>query len=389
MTHAMQLFQPFQQPLQFGVEVVVATDAEIFAYAATVGGDGLVVGDAVELEQFSQAVEVPIGEANGLLVGQPLIDIIVIGVAALGGAFSSDEDELHVITIGYSGTKVFARLDSGAAGAARHAPEVYDEKTTGELGVEIPDKFSLGHVRQARKEFSLRQSAVAELLGLLADVGVLQGIEIKREQPIEQISGIAPSVKLLSHFLIDAHLCCQVFPVRTHELAQGSKVVGEFALVPVFPDGLGILDAVLQKEETAAGEEQRIVVVDAAHGGVSLVVKILLPFSAVEYLGVLRVTGGRFFCYIARVDVTKEPSPCYTAIMVSNTVIIVFFFIFALYDFLNPSAKVQRIIEIHSTKPHLLCYFCLMYFFSPLTKLLSTDHSLGIQKLFSTSAIAT
>ncbi len=45
-------------------------------------------------------------------------------------------------------------------------------------------------------------------------------------------------------------------------------------------------------------------------------------------------------------------------------------------------AKVQRIID-------LLCYFCLMYFFSPLTKLLSTDHSLGIQKLFSTSAIAT
>ena len=135
------------------------------------------------------------------------------------------------------------------------------------------------------------------------DIGILQCIEVEREQPIEQIAAIAPCVKLLSHFLIDAHLCCQVFPVRTHELAQGSKVVGEFlgvilkvyfhaaslaenALVPVFPDGLGILDAVLQKEETAAGEEQRIVVVDAAHGGVSLVVKILLPFSAVEYLGV-------------------------------------------------------------------------------------------------------
>ena len=38
--------------------------------------------------------------------------------------------------------------------------------------------------------------------------------------------------------------------------------------------------------EAAADEEQRIVVVNAAHGGVSLVVQILLPLHAVENLGV-------------------------------------------------------------------------------------------------------
>ena len=113
-------------------------DAEIFAHAATIGGDGLVVGDAVELEQFSQAVEVPIGEANGLLVGQPLVDIIVIGFAALCGALSSDEDEFHIVALGDSGTQLLARLDGGAARTAGHAPEVDDEEATGELGVEIP-----------------------------------------------------------------------------------------------------------------------------------------------------------------------------------------------------------------------------------------------------------
>jgi hypothetical protein len=34
-------------------------------------------------------------------------------------------------------------------------------------------------------------------------------------------------------------------------------------------------------------------------------------------------------------------------------------------------------------------YFSLMYFFSPLKKLLSVDHSLGMQALFSQSAMAT
>ena len=48
--------------------------------------------------------------------------------------------------------------------------------------------------------------------------------------------------------------------------------------------------------------------------------------------------------------------------------------------------ELSRFIQLCLT---FLCYFCLMYFFSPLMKLLSTDHSLGIQKLFSTSAIAT
>ena len=106
------------------------------------------MGDAVELEQFSQTVEVPIGEANGLLVGQPLVDIIVIGSAALGGALPSDEDELHVVALGNPGTQLLARLDGGATGTARHTPEVDDEEPAWVLGVEVSDEFGLGHVGQ-------------------------------------------------------------------------------------------------------------------------------------------------------------------------------------------------------------------------------------------------
>jgi len=47
------------------------------------------VGDAVELEQFLQACEVLIGEADGLFAGQPFVDIIIIGFAALGSTLSS------------------------------------------------------------------------------------------------------------------------------------------------------------------------------------------------------------------------------------------------------------------------------------------------------------
>ena len=46
------LFQFLQDPFQIVVEVVVAADAEVVADTAAVGRDGLVVRDAVELEQL-------------------------------------------------------------------------------------------------------------------------------------------------------------------------------------------------------------------------------------------------------------------------------------------------------------------------------------------------
>ena len=63
------LLQLLHRPLQFVLEVVVATDGEVFSDAAAVGRDGLVVGDAVELEEVLQTVEVGVGEADGLLAG--------------------------------------------------------------------------------------------------------------------------------------------------------------------------------------------------------------------------------------------------------------------------------------------------------------------------------
>ena len=63
-----RLFQFFFKPLQLFIEVVVAIDAEVIADAAAVGGDGLVVGDAVELEQLLQTGEVGIGDADGLFI---------------------------------------------------------------------------------------------------------------------------------------------------------------------------------------------------------------------------------------------------------------------------------------------------------------------------------
>ena len=54
--------------LKFVVDVVVAADAEVIADAAAVGRDGLVVGDAVETEQFLQAGEVGVGDADGLFI---------------------------------------------------------------------------------------------------------------------------------------------------------------------------------------------------------------------------------------------------------------------------------------------------------------------------------
>jgi len=54
------LFQLLQDPFQLILEVVVATDAEIFTDTVAIGGDGLVVGDAVELEQFLQVSELSV-----------------------------------------------------------------------------------------------------------------------------------------------------------------------------------------------------------------------------------------------------------------------------------------------------------------------------------------
>lgn len=69
-------------------------DLQVIADAAAVGRDGLVVWDAVELEQLLQAGKVSVSDADGLFVGQPLGHIFLIGIAALGGAFAGNEYKL-------------------------------------------------------------------------------------------------------------------------------------------------------------------------------------------------------------------------------------------------------------------------------------------------------
>ena len=49
-----RLFQFFFKSLQLFIEVVVSVDAQVVADTAAVGRDGLVVGNAVELEQLLQ-----------------------------------------------------------------------------------------------------------------------------------------------------------------------------------------------------------------------------------------------------------------------------------------------------------------------------------------------
>ena len=56
------LFQFFQEPLQFVLELIVAADAEVVADTAAIGRDGLVVRDAVKAEQLLQTGEVGIGD---------------------------------------------------------------------------------------------------------------------------------------------------------------------------------------------------------------------------------------------------------------------------------------------------------------------------------------
>ena len=66
-----RLFQFFFKPLQLFIEVVVAIDAEVIADVAAVGRDGLVVGNAVELEQLLQTAKVGLCHTNSFLVSQP------------------------------------------------------------------------------------------------------------------------------------------------------------------------------------------------------------------------------------------------------------------------------------------------------------------------------
>ena len=89
------LFQFFLQVLHFIIEIVEAVDLQVIADATAVGCDGLVVGDAIKTEELLQTGEFGIDEANCRLVSQPLFDILMIGLAALGGALSSNEDEVH------------------------------------------------------------------------------------------------------------------------------------------------------------------------------------------------------------------------------------------------------------------------------------------------------
>ena len=90
----MGLFQFLLQILHFIIEIVKTVDLQVITDATAVGCDGLVVGDAIEAEELLQTSEFGIDEANCRLVSQPLFDILMIGFAALGGALSSNEDEV-------------------------------------------------------------------------------------------------------------------------------------------------------------------------------------------------------------------------------------------------------------------------------------------------------
>ena len=95
-----------------------------------------------------------------------------------------------------------------------------------------------------------------------------------------------------SKVLVSAKLCQQIVVVVAHKVAQGSEVVCEPLRIALIGDYCaacgnrpGVLDAVLQEIEMLAGEEQRVVEVDAPQGCVGFRGIILLPFCAVENLG--------------------------------------------------------------------------------------------------------
>ena len=52
-----RLFQFFLQVLHFIIEIVEAVDLQVITDATAVGCDGLVVGDAVEVEELLQKID--------------------------------------------------------------------------------------------------------------------------------------------------------------------------------------------------------------------------------------------------------------------------------------------------------------------------------------------
>ena len=96
----MFLFESLFELFHLIVEVIEAVNLQVIANATAVGRDDLVVGDAVEAEQLLQTSEVGIGDADSFLVGKPLADIVLIGIATTWYALAGNEDELDVITLG-------------------------------------------------------------------------------------------------------------------------------------------------------------------------------------------------------------------------------------------------------------------------------------------------
>ena len=98
------LFQSLFEQFHLMVEVIEAVNLQVIADATAVGRDDLVVGDAAKAEEFLQAGKVVVGDADGFFIGQPLSHVFLVGIAAFGSSFSSDEDEFHVVAFGYLGT---------------------------------------------------------------------------------------------------------------------------------------------------------------------------------------------------------------------------------------------------------------------------------------------
>ncbi len=71
------------------VKVVETVDSQVIADTTAVGGDSFVVRDARKVEEFLQAGKVVVGDADGLLVSQPLGHIFLVGIAAFGSCVFS------------------------------------------------------------------------------------------------------------------------------------------------------------------------------------------------------------------------------------------------------------------------------------------------------------
>ena len=123
---------------------------QIVADTTTVWSDGLVVGDAVEVEKFLHTGKAVVGEADVYLVGQPLIDIFVVSFATLGGALLGNEDELYIIALGNLSPLVLAALYGRTARTAAHPPKVDKEILAGILFAEMSDKVGHQAIGQRR-----------------------------------------------------------------------------------------------------------------------------------------------------------------------------------------------------------------------------------------------